>query len=61
MYKWIKNLVDAYDKMFVVEKPKKPVIYKVGKKRYIRSRRVGKTTIPKTRARGPIKGDGLFF
>ena len=49
MYKWIKNLVDAYDKMFVIEKPKKPMIYKVGKKRYVRSRRVGKTTIPKTR------------
>ena len=40
MYKWIKNLVDAYDKMFVIEKPKKPIIYKIGKKRYIRSRRM---------------------
>ena len=30
MYKWIKNLVDAYDKMFVIETPKKPIIYKVG-------------------------------
>ena len=28
MYKWIKNLVDAYDKMFVIETPKKPIIYK---------------------------------
>ena len=33
MYKWIKNLVDAYDKMFVIEKPKKPTVYKVGQQK----------------------------
>ena len=48
MYKWIKNLVDAYDKMFVIEKPKKPIIYKVGKKRYIRSRRMSNKPVPRT-------------
>jgi len=48
MYKWIKNLVDAYDKMFVIEKPKKPVVYKVGNKRYIRSRRMSNKPVPRT-------------
>ena len=35
MYNWIKNLLDAYDKMFVIEKPKKPTVYKIGNRRYI--------------------------
>ena len=48
MYKWIKNLVDAYDKMFVIETVKKPIIYKVGNKKYIRSRRVSNKPVPKT-------------
>ena len=48
MYKWIKNLVDAYDKMFIVELPKKPIIYKIGKKRYIRSRRMSNKPVPRT-------------
>ena len=48
MYKWFKNLVDAYDKMFVIEIPKKPTVYKVGNRRYIRSRRLSKKPVPKT-------------
>jgi len=45
MYKWIKNLVDAYDKMFIVELPKKPIVYKVGNKRYIRTKRLSKRSV----------------
>ena len=45
MYKWIKNLVDAYDKMFVVELPKKPTVYKIGNKRYIRTKKISKRTV----------------
>ena len=44
MYKWIENLVDAYDKMFVVELPKKPTVYKIGNKRYIRTKKISKRT-----------------
>ena len=45
MYKWIKNLVDAYDKMFIVEKPKQPTIYKIGNKKYIRTKRISKRSV----------------
>ena len=45
MYKWIKDLVDAYENMFVVELPKKPVVYKIGDRRYIRTKRIRKKTI----------------
>jgi hypothetical protein len=45
MYKWIKDLVDAYDKMFIVELPKKPTVYKIGNRRYIRTKRISKKTI----------------
>jgi hypothetical protein len=45
MYKWIKNLVDAYDKMFIVELPKKPAVYKIGNKRYVRTKRISKKTV----------------
>ena len=45
MYKWIKDLVDAYDKMFIVELPKKPIVYKIGNRRYIRTKRISKKTI----------------
>ena len=45
MYKWIKNLVDAYDKMFIVELPTKPIVYKIGNKRYVRTKRISKKTI----------------
>jgi|TARA_R110001592_G_scaffold17028_13_gene72317 hypothetical protein len=48
MFNWFKNLIDAYDKMFVIEKPKQPTVYKIGNRRYIRSRRLGKTTMPRT-------------
>ena len=47
MYKWIKNLVDAYDKMFIVELPKKPIVYKIGNKRYIRTKRISKRSVGK--------------
>ena len=49
MYKWIKNLVDAYDKMFVIEKPKKPTVYKVGNRRYIRTKKISKRTVGSVR------------
>ena len=45
MYNWIKNLLDAYDKMFVIEKPKKPTVYKIGSRRYIRTKRISKRTV----------------
>ena len=45
MFKWIKNLVDAY---VGIQEPKKPTIYKVGKKRYIRSRRISKSPVKRT-------------
>ena len=45
MYKWIKNLVDAYDKMFIVELPKKPIVYKIGNKKYIRTKRISKRSV----------------
>jgi|TARA_B110000977_G_scaffold140952_1_gene178924 hypothetical protein len=49
MYKWIENLVDAYDKMFVVELPKKPTVYKIGNKRYIRTKKISKRTVGRVR------------
>ena len=49
MYKWIENLVDAYDKMFVVELPKKPTVYKIGNKRYIRTKKTSKRTVGRVR------------
>ena len=45
MYKWIKSLVDAYENMFVVKLPKKPVVYKIGDRRYVRTKRISKKTI----------------
>ena len=45
MYKWIKSLVDAYENMFVVELPKKPTVYKIGNRRYVRTKRISKKTI----------------
>ncbi len=45
MYNWFKNLIDAYDKMFIVEKPKQPTIYKIGNKRYIRTKKISKRTV----------------
>ena len=45
MYNWIKNLLAAYDKMFVIEKPKKPTVYKIGNRRYIRTKRISKRTV----------------
>ena len=49
MYKWIKNLVDAYDKMFIVELPKKPIVYKIGNKRYIKTKRISKRSVGKVK------------
>lgn len=45
MYNWFKNLIDAYDKMFIVEKPKQPTIYKIGNKRYIRTKKISKRPV----------------
>jgi hypothetical protein len=45
MYNWFKNLIDAYDKMFIVEKPKQPNIYKIGNKRYIRTKKISKRPV----------------
>jgi|TARA_R110000851_G_scaffold145677_1_gene285256 hypothetical protein len=49
MHKWIKNLVNAYEKMFIVELPKKQVVYKVGNKRYIRTKRISRKTVGRVR------------
>jgi len=49
MYKWIKDLVDAYDKMFIVELPKKPTVYKIGNKRYMLKKRISKKTVGRVR------------
>ena len=49
MYKWIKGLVDAYENMFVVELPKKPTVYKIGNKRYIRTKKISKRTVGRVR------------
>tara|TARA_A100001015_G_scaffold149303_1_gene165560 strand:+ start:1517 stop:1660 length:144 start_codon:yes stop_codon:yes gene_type:complete len=39
MKNWIKRLIASYDKLFYDEpKKKKPTIYKIGKKRYIRKK-----------------------
>ena len=45
MYNRFKNLIDAYDKMFIVEKPKQPTIYKIGNKKYIRTKRISKRSV----------------
>jgi hypothetical protein len=45
MYNWFKNLIDAYDKMFVIEKPRKPIVYKIGNKKYIRTKRISKRSV----------------
>ena len=49
MYKWIKDLVDAYENMFVVELPKKPTVYKIGNRRYIRTKKISKRTVGRVR------------
>ena len=45
MHKWIKNLVNAYENMFIVELPKRPTVYKIGNKRYVRTKRISKKTV----------------
>jgi hypothetical protein len=40
VYKWIKHVVKAYEKMFTVEVPQRPVVYKIGDKRYVRAKRI---------------------
>ena len=50
MFKWIKRLVDSYEKMLGEALPtKKPTVYKVGNKRYIRTKRISKKNIGKVR------------
>jgi hypothetical protein len=46
MYKWIKRLVASYENVLDQE-PKKPTVYKVGGKRWVRTKRISKTTTPK--------------
>jgi hypothetical protein len=45
MYKWIKSMVGAYENMFNIELPKKPTVYKIGNKRYVRTKRISKRTV----------------
>ena len=40
MFNWFKNLLDAYDKMLAIEKPKRPTVYKIGNKKYIKVKRL---------------------
>ena len=47
MYKWIKHIVKSYEKMFTVEVPQRPVIYKIGDKRYVRAKRISNSPIKK--------------
>ena len=49
MFNWFKNLIDAYDKMFIVEKPKQPTVYKIGNRRYIRTKKISKRTVGSVR------------
>ena len=49
MHKWIKNLVNAYENMFIVELPKRPTVYKIGNKRYIRTKKISKRTVGRVR------------
>jgi hypothetical protein len=42
MKNWIKRLVASYDKLIYDEpKKKKPTIYRIGNKRFIRKKRLG--------------------
>ena len=45
MYKWIKRMVSAYENMINIELPKKPIVYRVGNKRYIRTKRISKKIV----------------
>ena len=45
MYKWIKHIVKSYEKMFTIEVPKRPTVYKIGDKRYVRTKRISKRTV----------------
>ena len=47
MYKWIKHIVKSYEKMFTVEVPKRPVVYKIGDKRYVLTKRISDSPIKK--------------
>jgi hypothetical protein len=40
VYKWIKHIVESYEKMFTIEVPKRPTIYKIGDKRYVLTKRI---------------------
>ena len=48
MFNWFKNLLDAYDRMLAIEKPKRPTVYKIGNKKYIRIKRIGNGSRRKT-------------
>jgi len=38
-------MVGAYENMFNIELPKKPTVYKIGNKRYVRTKRISKRTV----------------
>ena len=47
MYKWIEHIVESYEKMFTIEVPKRPTIYKIGDKRYVLTKRISDSPIKK--------------
>ena len=49
MYKWIKHIVKSYEKMFTVEVPQRPVVYKIGTKKYIKKKQFSQSPVPRTR------------
>ena len=49
MFKWIKRLVESYEKTFLVELPKKTTVYKVGNKRYIKTKKISQNKIGRVR------------
>jgi len=47
VYKWIEHIVESYEKMFTIEVPKRPTVYKIGGKRYILTKRLSDSPIKK--------------
>jgi len=47
VYKWIKHIVKSYERMFTVEVPQRPVVYKLGDKKFVKVKRL------RTKAKGP--------
>jgi hypothetical protein len=42
MFRWIKNLIESYENLSHIEVKKKPTVYKLGKKRYIKKKVIRK-------------------